>query len=55
MEFGRQFEERFTKQGFDENRDITVTLDLMWNLLSILPEQELTRIDPALVKKYLRK
>jgi len=55
MEFGRQFEERFTKQGFDENRDITETLDLMWNLLSILPEQELTRIDPALVKKYLRK
>jgi len=55
MEFGRQFEERFTKQGFDENRSIEETLDLMWELLSILPEEELTRIDPALVKKYLRK
>jgi len=55
MEFGRQFEERFTKQGFDENRSIEQTLDLMWELLSILPEEELTRIDPALVKKYLRK
>jgi len=55
MEFGRQFEERFTKQGFDENRSIEETLDLMWELLAILPEDELTKIDPALVKKYLRK
>jgi V/A-type H+-transporting ATPase subunit B len=55
MEFGRQFENLFVKQGFDENRDIEKTLDLMWRLLSILPEQELTRVDPSLVKKYLRK
>lgn len=55
MEFGRQFEERFTKQDFEENRDINQTLDLMWELLGILPEQELTRIDPSLAKKYLRK
>ncbi|MDN5302738.1 MAG: V/A-type H+/Na+-transporting ATPase subunit [Thermoanaerobacteraceae bacterium] len=55
MEFGRQFEERFAKQDFEENRDINTTLDLMWELLTILPEQELTRIDPSLVKKYLRK
>jgi len=55
MEFGRQFEERLTKQDFEENRDINQTLDLMWELIGILPEQELTRIDPSLVKKYLRK
>ena len=55
MEFGRQFEERFSKQDFEENRDINQTLDLMWELLGILPEQELTRIDPSLAKKYLRK
>jgi V/A-type H+-transporting ATPase subunit B len=55
MEFGRQFENIFVKQGYDENRDIEKTLDLMWRLLSILPEQELTRVDPSLVKKYLRK
>jgi len=55
MEFGRQFEERFTKQDFEENREINQTLDLMWKLLEILPEQELTRIDPSLAKKYLRK
>jgi V/A-type H+-transporting ATPase subunit B len=55
MEFGRQFEEQFVKQDFEEHRDINQTLELMWELLRILPEQELTRIDPSLVKKYLRK
>jgi V/A-type H+-transporting ATPase subunit B len=55
MEFGRQFEEQFAKQDFEEHRDINQTLELMWQLLRILPEQELTRIDPSLVKKYLRK
>jgi len=55
MEFGRQFEEQFAKQDFEERRDINQTLELMWELLRIFPEQELTRIDPSLVKKYLRK
>lgn len=55
MEFGRQFEEQFAKQDFEEYRDINQTLELMWELLRILPEQELTRIEPSLVKKYLRK
>jgi V/A-type H+-transporting ATPase subunit B len=55
MEFGRQFEEKFAKQDFEERRDINQTLELMWELLRIFPEQELTRIDPSLVKKYLRK
>lgn len=55
MEFGRKFEELFAKQGFEENRDINHTLDLMWELLKILPEQELNRIDPSLIQKYLRK
>jgi len=55
MEFGRQFEEQFAKQDFEEHRDINQTLELMWELLRILPEQELTRTDPSLVKKYLRK
>jgi V/A-type H+-transporting ATPase subunit B len=55
MEFGRQFEEQFAKQDFEEYRDINQTLELMWELLRILPEQELIRIGPSLVKKYLRK
>lgn len=55
MEFGRQFEERFAKQDFEDYRDLNQTLDIMWELIRILPEEELTRIDPALLKKYLRK
>lgn len=54
MEFGRQFEEQFSKQDFKEFRNIDQTLKIMWKLLKILPEQELVRIDPSIVKKYLK-
>lgn len=55
MEFGLQFEHMFVNQDFYENRDINETLDMMWQLLSILPQEELTRIDPSLVKKHMGK
>jgi V/A-type H+-transporting ATPase subunit B len=55
MEFGRQFEERFIRQKADENRDIIQTLELAWELLAILPEEELNRIKPETLKKYYRK
>jgi V/A-type H+-transporting ATPase subunit B len=55
MEFGRQLEEKFAKQDFEEYRDLNQTLDTMWKLMEILPEEEFTRIDPVLLKKYLRK
>jgi len=51
MEFGRKFEELFLKQSFYEKRSITETLDLAWNILSILPENELDRIDPEIIRK----
>lgn len=54
MEFGRQFEERFIKQGFDENRSIMETLDLGWELLSILPREELNRVSPEILDKYYK-
>jgi V/A-type H+-transporting ATPase subunit B len=53
-EFGRQFEDRFVNQKFDENRDIYETLDLGWELLSILPREELDRISPETLKKYYK-
>src|SRR6266702_2187423 len=43
------------RKGMYENRDIDTTLDLGWNLLSVLPETELKRIDPATIKKWLPK
>jgi V/A-type H+-transporting ATPase subunit B len=50
--FADNFERKFINQGLYENRDIDTTLDLGWNLLSVLPESELKRIDPATIKKY---
>ena len=37
MAFGVQFEKHFISQGSDENRTIDETLDLGWDLLSLLP------------------
>ena len=39
-------------QGYEENRSIEETLDLGWELLSILPKSELKRIKPAYIEKY---
>lgn len=52
MDFGREFEERFLSQSYDENRSITETLDLGWKLLAILGADQLDRIDPELIQKY---
>ncbi len=52
MEFGRLFEANFVQQGREENRSIDQTLEIGWQLLSILPKEELDRIDAVLLKKY---
>jgi V/A-type H+-transporting ATPase subunit B len=52
LEFGRAFEGRFITQGFDENRSIEQSLDLGWELLSILPREELDRIDASLLNEH---
>jgi len=52
LQFADNFERRFINQGPYENRDIDTTLDLGWELLSILPDNELKRIDPATIKKW---
>lgn len=54
MEFGRQFEEKFVKQGYEENRNIFETLDLAWQLLTILPREELDRLSPEMLQKYYK-
>jgi V/A-type H+-transporting ATPase subunit B len=50
-----EFEGRFVQQGPYENREIENTLDLAWDLLSILPEDELKRVKREHIKKYLPK
>ncbi len=53
--FADEFEKRYVAQGTDENRSIEETLDLGWELLSILPRSELKRIKPEYIDKYLPK
>jgi len=52
LEFADLFENRFVRQGYDEDRTIEDTLNLGWELLSSLPVEQLTRIDRDLINKY---
>lgn len=49
MKFGLAFEQHFLNQGFNENRSIDETLDLAWDLLSMLPKSELDRMNEKLI------
>jgi V/A-type H+-transporting ATPase subunit B len=53
--FADEFEDKFVRQGADEDRTIEQTLDLGWKLLSILPKNELKRVKDAQIAKYLPK
>jgi len=52
LEFADLFENRFVRQGYDEDRTIIDTLTLGWDLLSTLPVEQLVRIDRELIQKY---
>lgn len=55
LEFGKRFEQEFIAQGQAENRTITQTLDLGWELLRMLPREDLDRIDDETIEKYYNK
>ena len=50
--FGKAFEQRFLTQAPTENRSIAQTLNLGWELLSLLPREELDRVDDELLNRY---
>jgi V/A-type H+-transporting ATPase subunit B len=52
LEFGEAFERRFVTQAFDENRDIEKTLDLGWEMLRLLPAEELHRMTEEELEEY---
>jgi len=54
LKFGDALEHRFLSQGEYENRSIATTLDLGWEVLSLLPRDELHRVSDALLKQYYR-
>lgn len=52
LEFADRFEKEFVNQGRDEDRSIERTLEIGWDLLSILPKSELKRIKDEFIEKY---
>lgn len=54
LEFGKAFESKFLNQGINENRTMNETLDLGWELLSMLPKSELDRVSDDILDKYYK-
>jgi len=52
IQFGNLFEQNYLSQGYLTNRSIEETLDLGWELLSVLPKEELDRVDEKLLNQY---
>ena len=52
MKFAEQFEMKFVRQGEYENRSIDETLNIGWDLLRMLPKEELKRVRDAFIEKY---
>ncbi len=55
LQFGKLFEENFVRQEPGENRSIDRTLETGWQALSVLPPDELDRVDAATLKKHYKK
>lgn len=55
MKFSDAFEDRFIRQGEDENRTIEESLALGWELLGMLPRAELKRVREAYIEQYYPK
>jgi V/A-type H+-transporting ATPase subunit B len=52
LKFADNFEDKFVRQAEDENRSIIQTLDIGWELLRLMPRQELKRIRDEYLNKY---
>ena len=53
LKFADEFEKRFVNQAYEEDRTIQQTLDLGWELIGILPKDEMKRVKEEHIKKYL--
>ena len=52
LKFADDFEKRYVNQGIYEDRTIEETLDLGWELLSVLPESDMKRVKKDFIDKY---
>ncbi len=50
--FADNFEQRYVSQGYETDRTIIETMELGWELMSILPRSELKRIRDEYIDKY---
>lgn len=53
LKFGDAIENEFFCQGEYENRSIEETLSIGWRLLKMLPKQDLFRVKPEFIEKYM--
>ena len=52
-QFAEAFEEKYVNQGNETNRSIEETLNIGWELLSLLPRSELKRVKVEHIEKYM--
>jgi len=52
LNFGDEFEKKFLSQPIDENRKLEETLSLLWNAVSLLPKNELTKVKDKYIEQY---
>ncbi|MHB8396537.1 MAG: V-type ATP synthase subunit B [Thermoplasmataceae archaeon] len=52
LKFADSFESQYVRQGTGEDRSIERTLDLGWELLSVLPEGEMKRVKRDHIEKF---
>jgi V/A-type H+-transporting ATPase subunit B len=54
LEFGGFFEDKFLRQGTDEDREIGYSLDMAWEILATLPKGDLTRLSLDEIKEHIK-
>jgi V/A-type H+-transporting ATPase subunit B len=52
LEYGNLFERKFVGQSADENRSVEETLNIAWEVVSVLPKTELQRVKEDQIEQY---
>ncbi len=52
LKFGQEFEKRFIKQDFHDDRSLEHSLGLAWDIISLLPKSELSGLKEEEIKQY---
>lgn len=52
LKFAEEFEKQYVNQGFDTNRTIEESINLAWQLLTLIPKSDLTRINDKYIERY---